>query len=210
MDTKNWAGFNKTTLLDLTERLLIVSLYGYLCARVLLSAGNGTPANLLLLPSEGLVVLFVLIRRKAADLSSRRSDWIVALTATIAPLLVQPVDGRHLVAPNLAACVLIIGFLVQVHAKLTLGRSFGCVPANRGLKLSGPYRLVRHPMYAGYFLTHMAFLAINPTVRNLAAYLLCYSLQIRRMIAEERLLCRESRYGEYMAIVRYRVLPGIW
>ena len=103
-----------------------------------------------------------------------------------------------------------MGLIVQVHAKLILGRSFGCVPAHRGLQLSGPYRFVRHPMYAGYLLSHIAFLLVNPTLRNVAAYAFCYALQIPRLLAEERFLAIDPKYREYQANVTSRLIPGIF
>src|ERR1700682_5194874 len=52
-------------------------------------------------------------------------------------------------------CGLLItaGVLLQIYAKLTLRRSFGIIAANRGVMTSGPYRVVRHPMYAAYLLS---------------------------------------------------------
>ena len=46
-----------------------------------------------------------------------------------------------------------IGLAVVIVGKMTLGRSFGVVPANRGVVVGGPYRLVRHPIYTGYLIT---------------------------------------------------------
>ena len=60
------------------------------------------------------------------------------------------------------------GLAWQVAAKVTLGRSFGLLPAARGLVTSGPYRVVRHPIYLGYLITHLAFVAANPTMWNVA------------------------------------------
>ena len=44
------------------------------------------------------------------------------------------------------------GLLVE-DGKLSLGRSFGLMPANRGVVSTGMYRLVRHPIYLGYLVT---------------------------------------------------------
>jgi protein-S-isoprenylcysteine O-methyltransferase Ste14 len=103
-----------------------------------------------------------------------------------------------------------MGLLVQVWAKLTLGRSLGLVPAHRGLKISGPYRYVRHPMYAGYLLSHLAFLLVNPTWWNLAVYGLAYGLQVPRLLAEERLLRQDPNYHTYESMVRSRLIPGVF
>ena len=84
------------------------------------------------------------------------------------------------------------------------------MPANRGVKLGGPYRYVRHPMYAGYLLCHVAFLLLNPSPWNLVVYALCDGLQVPRILAEERLLCRDGTYAAYRARVRWRLIPGVF
>lgn len=205
------SGVSRFSLLDAGERVAILLLYAYLCSRILLGSMDGNTVNLLLLPSEGIVVLFVLFRRPASELSMRGTDWAAAIVATVMPLLVKPSgDSFRLLPDAAAASMIVIGILVQVHAKLILGRSIGCIPAHRGLKLSGPYRFVRHPMYTGYFLTHLAFLSINPTPWNAGVYLACYLAQIPRILAEERLLGGDPLYRDYMSRVRYRLLPGVF
>jgi protein-S-isoprenylcysteine O-methyltransferase Ste14 len=204
---QRWA----SVLLDIAERALVVVLYGALLSRVVLAyLANGGAANLIVLASEGLVVFFILIRRRATDVSRRPADWLVALLATTTPLLVQPATRHTLLPPSLGAGMMLVGIVVQLTAKLTLGRSFGWAPAHRGLKLSGPYRLVRHPMYTGYLFCHVAFLLMNWTTWNAIAYAACYAAQVPRLLAEERLLRRDERYQKYMAAVRFRLLPGLF
>jgi len=97
-----------------------------------------------------------------------------------------------------------------LHAKLTLGRSLGCVPAHRGLRLQGPYRFVRHPMYTGYLLTHLAILSLNPSLWNLGVYCVCYFLVVPRILMEERLLSADPSYCDYQAKVLFRMIPGVF
>lgn len=197
--------------LDWAERLIVLALYGWFVYRIVCSyLLDGVLVNLLFLPSEGLVVFFLLIRRKATRISRNTTDWLAALLATGDSLLVSPVPGRALVPLQLAAGVLLAGMLIQILAKITLGRSIGSVPAHRGLKLSGPYRFIRHPMYAGYLLSHLAFLAVNPSAWNLAIYALVWALQLYRLGAEERLLCHDPCYDHYRGVVRYRLVPGLF
>lgn len=198
-------------LLDLAERLAIVALYAWLVARLVGSmAEGGRLANGLLLVSEGLVIVFLLARRSTPDVSREPADWLLAIVATCGPLMVSPSRGEPIAPPSVAACVWLSGMLLQVAAKIALGRSFGCVPAHRGLKRSGPYVLVRHPMYAGYVLAHVAFLLMNPTWANLAIYALCDAIQVPRILVEERLLGRDAAYRAYCREVRWRVVPGVF
>ena len=197
--------------MDWLERTAVATLYGWLVWRMLAGyLAGGKALNLLLLASEGLVVLLILIRRTTYDVSRRPGDWLLAFAATTAPLLVCPTMERALIPPVLAAVPMVMGVLVQLHAKIVLGRSMGCVPANRGLKFAGPYRFVRHPMYFGYLLAHCAFFLVNPTVWNLCVYLFCYALQIPRLLVEERLLRQDTPYAQYMATVRWRLVPGVF
>lgn len=198
-------------LLDVSERAIVIAVYLGLVARILTQSWlSGEVTNLLLLPSEGLVVVFLLIRRQTQTISLRWQEWMLALAATLAPMLVKPGTGPTLVPTFLAAALMLAGVIVQVHAKLNLGRSFGCVPAHRGLQLSGPYKFVRHPMYAGYLLSHIAFLLVNPTLHNLLAYTACYALQIPRLYAEEQILAVDPLYREYQSKVRSRLIPGVF
>ena len=70
-------------------------------------------------------------------------------------------------------------------AKLVLGRAFGIVAANRGVKVLGPYCLVRPPMYAGYTLTQFGFLLAMPSRLNALFYATAKCDQPRREQSRE-------------------------
>ena len=89
-------------------------------------------------------------------------------------------------------------------------RSFGVVAANRGVKASGPYAFVRHPMYAGYALTHIGFLLAGPALWNLAIYGATLAIAVRRILAEERVLMADPAYRALAEKTRYRLLPFIF
>lgn len=195
-------------LLDALERGCLLLLYVWLVARIITAPRS--EFNALLLISEGAVLVVTLCRRPTGDVSMRLGDWMLAIGATYLPLLVRPDSGPPLVPARHAVMLWVVGTFVQVWSKLALGRSFGCVPAHRGLKLGGPYRYVRHPMYLGYVLTHVAFLLMNPTPLNVALYLSCDALLIPRILAEERHLGADPAYLGYRADVPWRLLPGVF
>jgi len=194
-------------VLDRIEQVLIALLWVWLVRRVIVSPNAYAP---LMLMSETAVMLFVLIRRPTQAISLQLGDWLLAITATAAPLLIQP--GQDLF-PALAPVGLVLMFagnLGQLYAKLALRRSFGIAPANRGIKVSGPYRLVRHPMYAGYLLVHLGVLALMFSPMNLAIYVIGWWAQILRLLAEEQLLSQDPTYRDYCTRVRWRLLPGVF
>lgn len=197
--------------LDLVEKVAISCLLGVLAARMIpvaLSSGNILP--ILLVVSETLVVVFILLRRSTQNISLSWRDWLFGFAGTVAPLLAAPASGNP-VAP-LAVCgtLMMLGFLLNLSAKLTLRRSFGVVAANRGVKIGGPYRMIRHPMYAGYTLTQLGFLLSGPTLWNLGLYGLALSLQIARIRAEERILRNDPIYNEMSGRVPYRLVPFVF
>jgi protein-S-isoprenylcysteine O-methyltransferase Ste14 len=195
-------------ILDLGERAFCVALFAGLVAR--LAPGLGSqPVNGLMLVSEGLVVLFVVIRRRAVAVTQRPVDWVAALAGTVAPLLVRA-GGRSLAPPSVCAVLILCGLIVAIWSKLTLRRSFGLAAANRGVVSGGPYRLVRHPMYAGYVLIYMGFYLANPLLWNAGFLLLTIALIVYRVLAEERVLKGDRRYADFMARVRFRLAPGLF
>ena len=106
--------------------------------------------------------------------------------------------------------VMVAGILLQITAKLVLGRAFGIVAANRGVKVLGPYRFVRHPMYAGYTLTHVGFLLAMPSLMNALFYATALTMQVARIFREEHVLGQDASYRTFAARVRYRLVPGVF
>ena len=196
---------------DLIERAALVIFFGAMSYAFLHAwQATGNIANLILLVSEGSVVVLVLIRRRTRDISLQPRDWLVAVGATTAPLFVRPAGGEALAPVALCVALMMAGFALQIAAKWTLWRSFGVVPANRGVKVSGPYRLVRHPMYAGYMVAQIGFLVANPSAWNFAVYAIAFAFQIWRIMAEERLLGGDPIYRQFSAAVPYRLAPRIF
>lgn len=196
---------------DLLERYAILTAFAVFAYRSISSTiESGAYVNLLLLSSEAAMAFFTLVRRRSLDISRRGLDWAAGFAATLAPLMVMPVGGNPLVPMALCAALLMLGFTLQMWAKLTLRRSFGIVAANRGVKVSGPYRIVRHPMYAGYTLTHIGFLLAGPNLWNCSLYAFALCLQIVRIRAEERILTNDAAYRSLKEATRYRLLPLVF
>ena len=82
------------------------------------------------------------------------------------PPMLRATNLVPVVPDALTVIVAALGLALVIVGKMTLGRSFGVVPANRGVVVRGPYGVVRHPIYAGYLLTHIGFLAANPSPWN--------------------------------------------
>ncbi|HEY2177821.1 MAG TPA: methyltransferase [Caulobacteraceae bacterium] len=195
-------------LADLGERTFSVVLFTGLAVRVA-EVIVQRPANAAILLSEGMVVVFMILRRRPLTVSARPLDWLAALAGTAGPMLIRP--GGHMLAPPAIGLGLILtGFLLAIWGKLTLRRSFGLTAANRGLVQSGAYNVVRHPIYAGYLLTYIGFFLLNPTARNAALYGVTVGLMIIRIGAEENVLRLDPGYAAFMNRVRYRVAPGLY
>jgi protein-S-isoprenylcysteine O-methyltransferase Ste14 len=165
---------------------------------------------LLLLVSESLVVVFTIFRRRAQTVDRSSSTRLVTAIAVIGPALLHPIDNRGLVPDPVTAVFVALGACVVIAAKLTLGRSFGIAPANRGIVASGPYSIVRHPIYAGYLVTHVAFLAAHPTLWNFVILISADTCLIIRTSLEERILSKDTGYRRYCKRVGWRLLPGVY
>jgi protein-S-isoprenylcysteine O-methyltransferase Ste14 len=171
---------------------------------------TGQVQMLLLAFQEAIIVGLVVTRRRTRDVSRSPWDWGIAFLGTAAPLLQRPGVPLHLALEPLGVTVQVLAAALSLGATIFLGRSFGIVAANRGVRTSGPYRYVRHPLYGSYLVAYVGFLLGNASLLNLMLVLTCAVCQYLRATAEERTLARDPEYREYMARVRYRFLPGIF
>ena len=193
--------------LDMFERLIVVVLTGFFLSRLMPHVTDG-PYNLLIMISESMTALFMVIRRPG-PMATTPYAWVVAMVGTWSPLLVAPGE-IHWLPEFVATAMMIAGLMCSISAKIFLRRSFGVVPANRGVQREGPYRALRHPIYFGYLLTQAGYLAYSYSGWNLLVYTACWLAMILRIRAEEAVLAEDEAYREYRKHVRYRLLPAIW
>ena len=172
-------------------------------------AETGHLTGLLLLVSEALVVLLTVVRRRATVVDRTWAARMIATISIVGVPFIRPTGGG--LAPDAATAVLsAVGLLIVIAGKVTLGRSFGLMPANRGIVCRGIYRWLRHPIYAGYMITHAAFLVAHPSGWNLAVLAVSDAALLVRSIYEEKTLSMDPKYAEYMTRVRWRVAPGMF
>jgi protein-S-isoprenylcysteine O-methyltransferase Ste14 len=164
--------------------------------------------------SQHIVVLGIALTRHSPKVQDRSlSSGIAVFVAYVYPYAqliylrwipgdpVWPAGGFVLV--TLAAGLSLVSLL-------SLGRLFGIRPALRGLVTRGPYGLVRHPMYLAYVVGDIGY---NLQEWNFGTALLVLAGWISllyRIHAEEQVLSQDPEWPKYVALVRYRLLPGLW
>jgi protein-S-isoprenylcysteine O-methyltransferase Ste14 len=103
-----------------------------------------------------------------------------------------------------------IAVLVMGASLLCLGRSFSVIPQYRSLVTSGPYALVRHPIYGSYVIFDGALVLESQSSLAGVIWFAEAVLLVMRARYEERLLvANDPSYERYLASVRWRFVPGI-
>jgi protein-S-isoprenylcysteine O-methyltransferase Ste14 len=99
---------------------------------------------------------------------------------------------------------------VSVSSLLTLGQWFGIRPALRGLAQTGPYRLVRHPLYLAYLLADVGLNCVQWNGGTVLLTAIGWASLLYRIRAEERILAQDAGWAASVGAVNYRLLPGLW
>ncbi|HLB75907.1 MAG TPA: isoprenylcysteine carboxylmethyltransferase family protein, partial [Candidatus Dormibacteraeota bacterium] len=101
------------------------------------------------------------------------------------------------------------GMIWALYSLSYLRNRFSIVPEARGLETSGPYELVRHPIYLGEIIAGLGL--VIPTLFSLHAivFAVFVGAQLVRTYFEERVL--RSTYAEYAAYTRrtHRLIPFV-
>lgn len=85
------------------------------------------------------------------------------------------------------------------------------VDADQAVIATGPYAIVRHPMYAGVTLLYLATPVALGSWWALIPAAAIVPLLVARIINEEQVLARElAGYEDYRQVTRWRLLPGVW
>ncbi len=81
--------------------------------------------------------------------------------------------------------------------------------SDRSVMSSGPYRVLRHPAYAGMLLANAGFVGYFASPTSIAGLALLAAAILWRIRVEEGVLFSSSEYREF-ASSRGRLLPGVW
>lgn len=196
---------------DLTARAAIIVLFSIMAIRFGADFINtGRLTGLFLLASEALVVVLTVMRRSAVSVDLSLKARILTVVSVLGPPLMAPAAGLPLAPQAFTVALSCVGLAVVIAGKITLGRSFALLPANRGVVSSGLYKVVRHPIYMGYLVTHVAFLVASPSLWNIVALVGADIALLARAVCEERTLAQDPAYRDYQTRVRWRVVPGIF
>jgi len=102
-------------------------------------------------------------------------------------------------------------FIFLVFRQNTYSSATIEMAANQKVIDSGPYSLLRHPMYAGALLYLLGMPLALGSYWGLVPFVAMIPFLIWRIFDEEMMLTRELEgYGEYKQRVRYRLVPGVW
>lgn len=124
---------------------------------------------------------------------SQAPKWVAAIGAVLIPL----------------------GFLavVRTFRENSFAAPVIKIQKERGQRVidTGPYAIMRHPMYAGAFLYMLGTPLVLGSWIGLAALPFIVGLLVVRIFIEERALrAGLPDYNEYAARVRFRLIPGVW
>jgi protein-S-isoprenylcysteine O-methyltransferase Ste14 len=150
---------------------------------------------------------------------SQKIIMSLAIMGFIALLVLPAFDHRFAWSPVPAYVSLIgdalvaIGFLLVffVLKANTYGASTIQVAEDQKVISTGPYALIRHPMYAGSFPLIISTPLALGSWWGLSALIVLIPALIWRLLDEESFLRKNlPGYLEYTANVRYRLVPYVW
>lgn len=170
--------------------------------------------------NSGVGVLYFVLQLQVAVLFAVRRPLLVRSSrpeASVAAVLSTVYVNAYAVAPSEPSLLSHIGLWVEFAGAmlaftsvLALGRCFGILAAGRGVVTRGPYRIVRHPLYAAYMILDLGFLLDQPSTWNLGVCLFGLLLFVVRLHYEETVLDALPEYPTYRQNVPARLVPLVY
>lgn len=113
----------------------------------------------------------------------------------------------------ISAVVSLIGYLIVILTFMKNRFASRVIVVEEGQKVitTGPYKVVRHPMYLGTILLYLSSPLVLGSYWAVIPALFMIPVLVYRIINEEEILKRDlPGYVEYTEKTRYRLIPGLW
>ncbi len=160
----------------------------------------------------GFVLYFTLTRLPPRDNAEGIWPRLAAVMGTFAMmmLIVLPPEPITPAMRITATTITLVGTILSIICLLRLGRSFSIMASSRQLVTSGPYGIVRHPLYASELLMMSGVALSHGSPLAFAVCAVGFTLQIRRAHYEESVL-RKSFPADYADYARRvpMLIPGL-
>jgi protein-S-isoprenylcysteine O-methyltransferase Ste14 len=191
----------------LEQRYLILR-YGYVDAQI----AAGAVATFLSVLFSALLLVLLLVRRVPTGKTRGIVPRAAAAAGTFLAIAFLALPAAPL-PPELSlvsAGLIIFGTLATIVALIWLGRSFSIMPEARVLVTSGPYALVRHPVYLFEEITIFGIMLQHAQPWSFVLFACQFGLQLLRIRYEERILTQT--FPEYRAYAarKARLIPGVY
>jgi protein-S-isoprenylcysteine O-methyltransferase Ste14 len=196
----------------MTINILVV--YEDLKALMPISAmkATGLIHHLLMVFFYCLIIFLYFLRSPARSTTRSRVTNFLAIIATFIPFTLPFLGKPALDKVEIllvANGIIIISIVLSIFALGSLGKSFSIIPQARKLIETGPYRVVRHPLYVSELIGAFGLVLAGLTFLKIAIFLLLVALQVYRAFQEEKLLANVfPEYKEYSSKTS-RFIPGI-
>ena len=156
--------------------------------------------------------LFLVVRKKPERITLNPLFWIIAFAGAHWHFLYgifRAVSGIPVAPIWLTHFLSVAGGLLFIWARVSLGRNFGMVPAQRDIVTGGAYRWVRHPIYTSSFLLGLSYHLSNCSIPILLIWSMGLLVMVTKALMEEHFLAGVPEYQNYRSKVRYRFIPGL-
>jgi protein-S-isoprenylcysteine O-methyltransferase Ste14 len=170
-------------------------------------------AGTLLTVAFYVLVIWCYLRRGPARATARSiTARAAAVVATWIPFAIPLLHGASpgAVRQGVSDVLLLAGTAWAVWSLRSLGRNLSVIAQARGVAEAGPYRWIRHPLYAGEIVSSLGLAVAAHSLAAIAVWLGICALQVYRAVREEQLLLAVlPAYGAYR-IRTAALLPGIF
>lgn len=157
-----------------------------------------------------LTVAYAIVRRAPLGQMGSPRALVSSLPALVLAGLALRLAAPLGTWPVFLEVAFLVGAALAIWTFLAMGESFAVLPARRDIVSRGPYRLVRHPAYAGELVMIFACALSGASVWSALVLVGAFPFVALRIHAEERLLSNSEPYRRYQMEVRSRLIPCLW